>query len=1144
VTQKNPTELRLTLHAASFSPIPVAGKIPDFTGWQKKVGAGVEEIRSWGKNFAKSTNTGILCRWTPFADIDIRIEAAATAVEQLIRDRFGEHGKVLVRTGSAPKRGVPFRAREPFTKITIKLIAPDGSKKDRLEFLADGQQFVAFGIHPDTGRPYTWDGGEPGEVKVTDLPPITETEARELMEDAADLLCAEHGYKRASKKKPGRVEEDEPSQYEQHEDSRPSTREWTPAEEAKLRSALDAIPTDEEILNEELGDSHSVFVNIGRGLERLGWGERGKAIWRGWCAKSPKFDEKGLQGQWRSFRHTRDSSEKKVTFRTIFHYAKAFGWHYRDEERAEAEPTYTDGATTGAARARAELERLIEAFLDAEPNVFERLGGITRFVHAVQATTGIGKTQIAARVIARRIKAGRLAGPVGYAVPTHRLGEALAEQFRAHGISAAQWRGREAHVSGESGPTMCEDLAAVKIAGDMGAVIETSCCRGKDPAGRKVTCKFYDSCAYQAQKNQAPDVWLFAHHMLFQESKTLKGLSAIFIDESFRNAGTSKPERGLTLEEIEAPSGGPCSGELGFFRERLAGALRAMPHNGGVAREILAQWLQADWCSRAVQLEWMRKEKTTLWPGMPAKARAEAAKAGVNTRHIRTFHRIWLTARELLELEGDVVSGRLFLANAKTNHGTVRVVRTRGIHEIAKQYVVPTFVMDATLPAKSILEKWFPDVEIVGNIEVPMTYATVKQVLGAPVAEKKLLGSKRNLKAVHRYVLREWIRTGRGSALVVMQKDPAAALRALGLPPEIATEHFNAIEGLDQYKNVPLLMSIGRTQPGPAAFEEDAGALSGIEPVKAGARPGRPRWFDKVTRGIRMRDGTGVAVVCDQHPDPLAEAVRRQVCEAKIVQAVGRGRGVNRGPENPVSYHILSDVVLPITVDVAAEWDWPELEVYMVAEGIWLESPADMARAWPDVWATAQAAKDWLRGNTVGFPLVDYYKGKLHRVRYHLTGAKQKWRTAWVDPAVVPDARAWLEARLGSLSGYEVVTICFALKAEGFSVGALDWGVPPALSVRPGPGQALGVFLTPEEIAGFWTLPPVFDERLNRAVEQIGTITKKPPPSQEFAAIRARIAANDPREDHAQVISDLRTLALLLPGARQSRPRTSGKEGP
>jgi hypothetical protein len=323
-----------------------------------------------------------------------------------------------------------------------------------------------------------------------------------------------------------------------------------------------------------------------------------------------------------------------------------------------------------------------------------------------------------------------------------------------------------------------------------------------------VTCEFYHSCAYQAQKAHKPDVWLFAHQMLYRQNKTLDGLSAIFIDEDFRDAGTSKPRKGLTIDEIEAVP--PGTGDLGLYRELLAYSLRRQAHNGGVLRRNIHTSLTVDACTRAIKLEWVAKGTATIWPGMPAKARAEAAKAGTGIRHIRTFHRVWRAVRELLECEDDAVSGRLFLADAKTEHGTVRVVKTRRIREVAKQYAsVKTFIMDATLPAKSILEKWFPDVEIVGNIEVPMSpHTTVKQVLGAPVAAKKLptaakkfANNRRNLRAVRRYVLQEWVRTKRGSAVVIMQKDPETALRATGLPPEIATEHFNAISGLDQYKH-------------------------------------------------------------------------------------------------------------------------------------------------------------------------------------------------------------------------------------------------------------------------------------------------------------------------------------------------------
>ena len=101
----------------------------------------------------------------------------------------------------------------------------------------------------------------------------------------------------------------------------------------------------------------------------------------------------------------------------------------------------------------------------------------------------------------------------------------------------------------------------------------------------------------------------------------------------------------------------------------------------------------------------------------------------------------------------------------------------------------------------------------------------------------------------------------------------------------------------------------------------------------------------------------------------------------------------------------------------------------------------------------------------MGFPLIDYSQGKLHRIRYQLPGTAggHKWRHAWVDPAVVPDARGWLESRLGPMAGYELVTVCFALKAEGFSVGALDWGTPPKLTVREPPAMWHAIDAAPPE---------------------------------------------------------------------------------
>ncbi len=80
-------------------------------------------------------------------------------------ERFGE---TLVRVGRWPKRLLLYRTETPFPKM----------KAGQIEILGLGQQFVAFGLHPGTGEPYSWPFGEtPLEVPLSDLPMIDQTAA-------------------------------------------------------------------------------------------------------------------------------------------------------------------------------------------------------------------------------------------------------------------------------------------------------------------------------------------------------------------------------------------------------------------------------------------------------------------------------------------------------------------------------------------------------------------------------------------------------------------------------------------------------------------------------------------------------------------------------------------------------------------------------------------------------------------------------------------------------------------------------------------------------------------------------------------------------------------------------------------------------
>ena len=122
-----------------------------------------------------------------------------------------------------------------------------------------------------------------------------------------------------------------------------------------------------------------------------------------------------------------------------------------------------------------------------------------------------------------------------------------------------------------------------------------------------------------------------------------------------------------------------------------------------------------------------------------------------------------------------------------------------------------------------------------------------------------------------------------------------------------------------------MLILVGRAIPGPRVAEEEVwcsyrershcGSISSVTAIRYGIRPS--------LRAIRMRNGRGVGVNCDYHPDPLVESVRWQLHEAKAMQAVGRARAVNRTEDTPLDIDILGDIVLPLTVDEAGPWDPP-----------------------------------------------------------------------------------------------------------------------------------------------------------------------------------------------------------------------------
>ena len=150
-----------------------AGKAAYLRGWQQTT-ATPDDVPTW----RASRSTGIICgthrdgSHLMAVDIDILDAELALEVEHQALAVLGE--TPLLRIGCAPKRLLLYRCQFPATKLYFD--------EGGVELLSEGNQFVAFGMHPGTGRPYEWPTGfSPENVALSDVPLVTPEQVRALI---------------------------------------------------------------------------------------------------------------------------------------------------------------------------------------------------------------------------------------------------------------------------------------------------------------------------------------------------------------------------------------------------------------------------------------------------------------------------------------------------------------------------------------------------------------------------------------------------------------------------------------------------------------------------------------------------------------------------------------------------------------------------------------------------------------------------------------------------------------------------------------------------------------------------------------------------------------------------------------------------
>lgn len=262
------------------------GKVVGIPGWPKHV-ASDQDIARWSKN--PDYGICVITREVRAIDVDVPDSDHAIDIYDFILDHLGQW--------------LPERTRHNSGKFLMGFTLPGGYSKrvikvegGIIEFLADGQQFIAIGTHPSGAR-YEWTGGLPDE-----FPTLTP----EQFESLWSALVERFAIAPPAAERTPRAEGSAPA---------------APTDPVALATALDAIPNSGA---DELEYDDWLHVIMALHYE-TGASDDGLAMAHAFSARSSKYDPDEVELEWGRIKGA-SSAGQAVTGRSILHMARAHGW--------------------------------------------------------------------------------------------------------------------------------------------------------------------------------------------------------------------------------------------------------------------------------------------------------------------------------------------------------------------------------------------------------------------------------------------------------------------------------------------------------------------------------------------------------------------------------------------------------------------------------------------------------------------------------------------------------------------------------------------------------------------------------------------------------------------------------------------------
>lgn len=357
-------------------------------------------------------------------DIDIRNAEIAAECAAVVETYLP---KTVRRIGRAPKSMYLFRVPVALAySATGNFILPGdrpdeaGYKPHAVEFLSAGKQIAAFGVHPQTLRPYEWPEGCIVDNRPTDLPLVT-AEQIDLVRVLCREVLAKHGTpvgKFANRRNTSAPK-------------KPRDAYRAPSVEI-FREAMKFVENDNLARNEWVAMGYAICGAVG---------DEGEFDFVDWSAKSDKYHGNATLPTWRSI--ARGGDNVKSGWGTIRYHAIRGGWvdpslaegFETIEPTAVALPTADEAAATFRGALAGWLAGPVAAYRSGDPDAL-LLGPPQAGAHV---GTGIGKTTATIEALIST------SHRVVFFVPSHVKTLEVVEQINATAGRpiAARWLGRD-----------------------------------------------------------------------------------------------------------------------------------------------------------------------------------------------------------------------------------------------------------------------------------------------------------------------------------------------------------------------------------------------------------------------------------------------------------------------------------------------------------------------------------------------------------------------------------------------------------------------------------------------------------------------------------------------------------------------------